>query len=161
MSKLYRIGDAARILGVSVQTLRRWDKDRPNAVAIYARVSSHDQKKELESQLEFLRKAVSGNFSCAWQRPEVKGHTLGHEPSSLLQFLATLKSNGCVSFRLKVARFPYRALWKARLSNSFETHPNHTIYSQATASTPVPHPARHPSPVPGSVPLPPRAHLSL
>ena len=27
MSKLYRIGDAAKILGVSVQTLRRWDKE--------------------------------------------------------------------------------------------------------------------------------------
>ncbi|RLA84731.1 MAG: IS607 family transposase, partial [Deltaproteobacteria bacterium] len=27
MSRLYRIGDAARILGVSVQTLRRWDKE--------------------------------------------------------------------------------------------------------------------------------------
>ena len=27
MSKLYRIGDAAKILGVSVQTLRRWDEE--------------------------------------------------------------------------------------------------------------------------------------
>ena len=27
MSKLYRIGDAAKVLGVLVQTLRRWDKE--------------------------------------------------------------------------------------------------------------------------------------
>ena len=35
-------------------------------------------------------------------------------------------SFGCVSFRLE-ARFPYRALWKARLPNSFETHPSHFV----------------------------------
>ncbi|RUM59091.1 MAG: IS607 family transposase, partial [Persephonella sp.] len=71
MKKLLRIGEASQILGVSVSTLRRWEKEgklKPirigkerrydydklmeflgqtadNAVAIYGRVSSADQKK--------------------------------------------------------------------------------------------------------------------
>ena len=77
----YKIGEASRILGVHPNTLRKWEKEgkikairigrdrvfleeeimkllgkeRDNAVAIYARVSSRDQKKDLEVQLEYLK----------------------------------------------------------------------------------------------------------
>ncbi len=36
-------------------------------MAIYARVSSHDQRKDLEAQLEFLRRAVAGSFSQVYE----------------------------------------------------------------------------------------------
>jgi putative resolvase len=80
MSRFIKIGEAAKILGVSVQTLRRWEEssyllpdriskgktryyniDRlidktseTDLTAAYARVSSHDQKKDLERQAEVL-----------------------------------------------------------------------------------------------------------
>ena len=37
----------------------------------YARVSSHDQRKDLEAQLEFLRRAVSGNFSQIYEVKDI------------------------------------------------------------------------------------------
>lgn len=79
----YSIGEAAEKLGVSVVTIRRWEKlgklisefrtvgnhRRFSAMAIskivkakerisvcYARVSSHDQKKDLETQANYLSK---------------------------------------------------------------------------------------------------------
>ena len=81
MSRLIKIGEAARILGVSIQTLRRWEREgeflpdrktqggtryydldrligRQNIEAqltiAYARVSSHDQKDDLKRQAELL-----------------------------------------------------------------------------------------------------------
>jgi predicted site-specific integrase-resolvase len=81
MSRYIKIGEAAKILGVSVQTLRRWEKTgelRPDKISegqtryylldrligqkksesdltiAYARVSSHDQKKDLSVQAELL-----------------------------------------------------------------------------------------------------------
>jgi putative resolvase len=81
MSRFIKIGEAARILGVSLQTLRRWEEigylvpdrrskgktryydlnrlmdkkvtEHPLTVA-YARVSSHDQKEDLVRQAEVL-----------------------------------------------------------------------------------------------------------
>ncbi|CAM3400089.1 IS607 family transposase [Hydrogenibacillus schlegelii] len=83
--KLYSIGEFARLLGVSVSTLRNWDKEgrlkplrtptgkrryteemlfqalgmkraeRPKKTVLYARVSSAGQKNDLETQTEFLR----------------------------------------------------------------------------------------------------------
>ena len=86
MSRYLGIGEAAKMLGVSIPTLRRWDKEgkltavrtpsghrryptdevssfnplglkespmsRPTIA--YARVSSHDQKKDLERQVKGL-----------------------------------------------------------------------------------------------------------
>ena len=81
MSRFIKIGEAANILGVSIQTLRRWELTgaliparkvrgtryynyealfglkknvEDNLTVAYARVSSHDQKKDLERQVEAL-----------------------------------------------------------------------------------------------------------
>lgn len=81
MSRFFKIGEAAKLLGVSIQTLRRWEdtgyllparksagntryytldqvakteKIDPNLTAAYARVSSHDQKQDLKRQAEVL-----------------------------------------------------------------------------------------------------------
>ena len=81
MNRFIKIGEAARILGVSIQTLRRWEKsgqitcdkksdggtryydiDRligstkkeASLTYAYARVSSHDQKEDLPRQKEVL-----------------------------------------------------------------------------------------------------------
>ena len=81
MSRFIKIGEAAKLLGVTAQTLRRWEKigqllphkktigdtryydvDRLLGIShkdthltyAYARVSSHDQKEDLERQKEVL-----------------------------------------------------------------------------------------------------------
>ena len=138
MSRLYRIGDAARILGVSVQTLRRWDKegklkpiragkerryreedllkflgeDRPNAVAVYARVSSHDQKKDLESQLEFLRRAVTGSFSQIYEVKDVASGIKGNRKGlpRLIELAKTKKIRAiAVTYPDRLTRFGFDA----------------------------------------------------
>lgn len=90
MEKLYRLSEAARLLGVHTKTLQRWDESglikvrrtpngmrripqseierlagtgvgsREQSVAVYARVSSHEQKAkgDLERQVELLRTKV-------------------------------------------------------------------------------------------------------
>lgn len=84
MKEIYKIGEFAKLLGVSQQTLRNWDKKgilkpirsygntryysheqylsyigkEPNVkehIIIYARVSSRNQKDDLENQVEFLK----------------------------------------------------------------------------------------------------------
>lgn len=81
MSRFIKIGEAAKILGVSIQTLRRWEeigyllpakkssghtryydldqlseneKIENKLTLAYARVSSHDQKEDLKRQAEVL-----------------------------------------------------------------------------------------------------------
>ena len=81
MNRLIKIGQAAKLLGVSIQTLRRWEKSKelvPDKISdgktryylldkilgckkeesdltiAYARVSSHDQKKDLTTQAHLL-----------------------------------------------------------------------------------------------------------
>lgn len=81
MSRFIKIGEASKILGVSIQTLRRWEeteeliplkkskghtryydydqligrkKEENNLTVAYARVSSHDQKEDLKRQAEVL-----------------------------------------------------------------------------------------------------------
>ncbi|PMP69202.1 MAG: IS607 family transposase [Thermodesulfobacterium geofontis] len=97
MSRLLRISEASKVLGVSTSTLRRWDKEgkiksyrvgkerrysyeelmeflgkgKPQAVAIYGRVSSRDQKEDLTRQLEFLRKHVEGKFEKIYEVSDI------------------------------------------------------------------------------------------
>ncbi len=81
MSRFIKIGEAAKILGVSIQTLRRWETEgslvphhkskgetryydleqllgkknsKDDLTIAYARVSSYDQKKDLERQAQVL-----------------------------------------------------------------------------------------------------------
>lgn len=81
MSRFIKIGEAARLLGITVQTLRRWEleesflpdrkskggtryydlnrisgvnRSENDLTIAYARVSSHDQKKDLETQAQLL-----------------------------------------------------------------------------------------------------------
>lgn len=81
MSRFLKVGEAAKILGVSIQTLRRWEKNgsltpsskseggtryysidqilkqsvsESDLTIAYARVSSHDQKKDLDTQAKLL-----------------------------------------------------------------------------------------------------------
>jgi len=93
MDNIVSIGEASKILGVSIQTLRRWDKEgklvpvktegshrrydisklRPESVhkwteasdkrktVAYARVSSHDQREDLERQKQVLELFCSKN----------------------------------------------------------------------------------------------------
>ncbi|MBE3564007.1 MAG: IS607 family transposase [Hydrogenibacillus schlegelii] len=96
--KLYSIGEFARLLGVSISTLRNWDKqgklkplrtptgkrryteemlfqalgmkrtERPKKTVLYARVSPAGQKNDLENQTEFLRQFA---VSCGYGIDEV------------------------------------------------------------------------------------------
>ena len=88
MGKFVKIGEAARLIGVSANTLRRWDdsgivvpkkhskgetrfydvntlldvsKPNTNLTYGYARVSSYDQKNDLETQAELLAQFCSAN----------------------------------------------------------------------------------------------------
>jgi putative resolvase len=90
MDRFVAIGEAAKVLGVSVSTLRRWEAagrispehttgghrrydlaklrpelfhaaDAPRRTIAYARVSSHDQREELERQKQVLELFCSHN----------------------------------------------------------------------------------------------------
>lgn len=61
MSKYYSINEFSRILGMSAQTLRNWDKNnklKPHRTSANGcRVSSHKQKDDLERQIEKGKRA--------------------------------------------------------------------------------------------------------
>ncbi len=97
MDRLLRIGEASRIVGVSVSTLRRWEKEgkikpyrigkekrysyeellsflgkkKDDAVAVYARVSSKDQLKDLQRQVDYLHNIVQEKFQKVYVIKEV------------------------------------------------------------------------------------------
>lgn len=89
--RLYRTAEAAVLLGIHKDTLRRWEKEgkiravwlgrerrfpeeeirrllgesNPDTVVLYARVSGHDQKADLQRQVEALKEAYGSKFSSA------------------------------------------------------------------------------------------------
>jgi len=138
MERMYRIGDAARILGVSPSTLRRWDKEgklkpirigrdrlypesallkllgqeRPNAVAIYARVFSHDRKKDLETQLDFLRRAVAGKYEEVYEIKDIASGIKGNRKGllKLIELAKTKKIRAiAITYPDSLTRFDFEA----------------------------------------------------
>ncbi len=138
MERMYRIGDAAKILGVSVSTLRRWDKEGKvksirigrdrlypkslllkllgqecsNAVAIYARVSSHDQRKDLETQMEFLRRAVTGKYEEVYEVKDIASGIKGDRKGllKLIELAKTKKIRAiAVTYPDRLTRFGFEA----------------------------------------------------
>ena len=113
------IGKAAKLLGVSKDTLRRWERDgkitsertikghrryikeelsgmRPtvsdNKITLaYARVSSHDQKKDLERQIELLESYCASN---GWKHEILKdlGSGLNYQKKGLKQLIKKICS---------------------------------------------------------------------
>lgn len=87
--RLYRTAEAAVLLGVHKDTLRRWEKEgkikavwmgrerrfpeeeirrllgesNPDVAVLYARVSGHDQKADLQRQADVLKKVFGSRFS--------------------------------------------------------------------------------------------------
>jgi len=137
MRKLLRIREASQILGVSVSTLRRWEKEgklKPirvgkerrydydklmeflgqasdNAVAIYGRVSSADQKKDLERQIEFLRKQVEGKYEKIYEIKDIaSGIKEGRKGLLKLIELAKLKKIKAIyiTYPDRLTRFGYQ-----------------------------------------------------
>ena len=118
MSRYISIGETAKLLGVSVQTLRRWDKagillaerapsghrrylrsevatfnplgihtealSRPTVA--YARVSSHDQRKDLDRQIKVLEMYCA---SHGWQYEIVSdlGSGMNYKKKGLVELL--------------------------------------------------------------------------
>lgn len=138
MEKLYRIGEAAKFLGVSTSTLRRWDREgklkpirlgrdrlypeslllklmgqeKPNAVAIYARVSSKDQRKDLETQLDFLRKAVAGKYEMVYEVKDIASGIKGNRKGllKLIELAKTKKIRAVViTYPDRLTRFCFEA----------------------------------------------------
>lgn len=137
MKKLLRIREASQILGVSVSTLRRWEKEgklKPirigkerrydydklmeflgqasdNAVAIYGRVSSADQKKDLERQIEFLKKQVEGKYEKIYEIKDIaSGIKEGRKGLLKLIELAKLKKIKAIyiTYPDRLTRFGYQ-----------------------------------------------------
>lgn len=113
MNRFIKIGKAAEILGVSIQTLRRWESlgtlvparktaggtryyDLENLscqknietsfTVAYARVSSHDQKKDLERQAELL---ASYCMSHGWKYEVIQdlGSGMNYQKKGLKRLL--------------------------------------------------------------------------
>jgi len=114
------IGKASKLLGVSIHTLRRWEKERKikstrtanghrrydegelsgfrkrnisdDKITLgYARVSSHDQKKDLDRQIELLETYCSAN---GWKHEILKdlGSGLNYQKKGLKQLIKKICS---------------------------------------------------------------------
>jgi len=136
--RAYKIGQASKMLGVHPNTLRRWRKEgkikavkvgrdwvypeeeilrllqmeRDNAVALYARVSSHDQKKDLETQLEFLRQKVAKDFEKVYEIKDIASGLKG-DRKGLLKLIQLAKERKiraiAITYPDRLTRFGYDA----------------------------------------------------
>ena len=134
----YKIGEASRILGVHPNTLRKWEKEgkikairigrdrvfleeeimkllgkeRDNAVAIYARVSSRDQKKDLEVQLEYLKQKVPSTYDRVYEIKDI-GSGLNGKRKGLLKLIELARARKIraiyVTYPDRLTRFGYEA----------------------------------------------------
>ena len=113
MNRLVKIGKAAEILGVTVQTLRRWERDgqlmpdtksdgqtryydidkllgikniESDLTIAYARVSSHDQKEDLKRQAQFLS-AYCTSHGWNYQIIQDLGSGMNYRKKGLKQLL--------------------------------------------------------------------------
>ena len=92
--------------------LRVLGQESPNAVAIYARVSSHDQKKDLETQLEFLRKAVVGKYETVYEVKDIASGIKGNRKGllKLIELAKTRKIRAIVvTYPDRLTRFGFEA----------------------------------------------------
>jgi len=133
-----KIGEASRILGVHPNTLRKWEKegkiravrigrdrvfleeeimkllgkDRDNAVAVYARVSSRDQKKDLETQLEYLRQKLPATYDKVYEIKDI-GSGLNGKRRGLLKLIELARAKKIravyVTYPDRLTRFGYEA----------------------------------------------------
>ena len=113
MNRLVKIGKAAEILGVTVQTLRRWERDgqlmpdtksdgqtryydidkllgikniESDLTIAYARVSSHDQKEDLKRQAQLLS-AYCTSHGWNYQIIQDLGSGMNYRKKGLKQLL--------------------------------------------------------------------------
>jgi excisionase family DNA binding protein len=119
MDKLYRIGKAAQLLGVSVSTLRRWEREgklmphrtegkhrlyrlsqfktsqksqptsRDRKTIAYARVSSHDQKTDLERQKKVLE-MYCASHGCRFELLADFGSGMNYYKKGLKKLLSAI-----------------------------------------------------------------------
>ena len=134
----YKIGEASRILGVHPNTLRKWEregkikavrigrdrvfleeeimkllgKERDNVAVLYARVSSRDQKKDLETQLEYLNQEVPKTYDKVYEIKDV-GSGLNGKRKGLLKLIELAKTKKIkviyVTYSDRLTRFGYEA----------------------------------------------------
>ncbi len=134
----YKIGEASRILGVHPNTLRKWEKEgkikairigrdrvfleeeimrllgkeRDNAVAIYARVSSRDQSEDLERQLEYLRQKLPTTYDKVYEIKDI-GSGLNGKRKGLLKLIELARAKKIraiyVTYPDRLTRFGYEA----------------------------------------------------
>jgi putative resolvase len=154
MEKLYRMSEAAQILGVTVKTLQRWDKSgkahfirTPNGkrrlseselhrlsgtsatetikknLAIYARVSSHEQKTkgDLQRQVEIIKGKID---KTAYENViiiEDVGSGLNDKRKGLLKMMKLAEegkiSDIAIRYRDRLTRFGFEYL-----QTYFESH---------------------------------------
>jgi len=92
--------------------LKLLGKQRPNAVAIYARVSSYDQKEDLLTQLEFLRKSVEGKFEKIYEVKDIASG-IKEDRKGLLELINLAKTKKisaiAVTYPDRLTRFGFTA----------------------------------------------------
>ncbi|MGJ7922602.1 IS607 family transposase [Neobacillus sp. LXY-4] len=154
MEKLYRMNEAAKILGVTVKTLQRWDhsgkatfirtpkgqrrlpeseinrlkgnsskKERNKHLAIYARVSSHEQKTkgDLQRQIEFIKSKMDMTSFNQVTIFEDVGSGLNDKRKGLVKIMklaeAGLITDLAIRYRDRLTRFGFHYL-----QTYFESH---------------------------------------
>ena len=134
MDRYYRMGEAARLMGVHPNTIRRWEaegklhckwtpggKERripeseiqrllgisagnADAVILYGRVSGHSQRKDLETQVQSLEATFAPQFAQVYHLTDIASG-LNTRRSGLHKLLAMVRSR---SVRAVAVTYPDR-----------------------------------------------------